>query len=171
MNDIGAPDSHHLNAAQGWLELGNHSEANEELAKISASLSNHPEVLEVRWAIHAAGKCWPTCVEVADALVKVAPDYLLGWIHRSYALHELKRTREAFDLLLPSTNLFPEEPLIRYNLACYSCQLGKAQDALDWLEKALILGDYKQFRSMALEDPDLEPLKAEIQKLAKSSPR
>src|SRR4051794_4098713 len=107
MNDLGTPDSHHLNAAQGWLELGNHLEANEELAKISALHGNHPEVLEVRWAIQAAGKSWPTCVEVAEALVKVAPDYLLGWIHRSYALHELKRTPEALDLLLPAVALFP----------------------------------------------------------------
>jgi tetratricopeptide (TPR) repeat protein len=171
MNELGTPDSHHLNAAQGWLELGNHSEANEELAKISASLVNHPEVLEVRWAVHAAGKRWPTCVEVAETLVKVAPDYLLGWIHRSYALHELKRTREAFNLLLPAVELFPEEPLIRYNLACYCCQLEEAREALEWLDKALVLGDYKQFKQMALEDPDLQPLKAEILKLAKPSRR
>lgn len=31
-------DSHHLEAAQGWLELGNHLEANEELEKISPAM-------------------------------------------------------------------------------------------------------------------------------------
>jgi hypothetical protein len=37
------PDSYHLEAAQGWLELGNHLEANEELEKISPALRIHPD--------------------------------------------------------------------------------------------------------------------------------
>jgi hypothetical protein len=32
---IKPPDSVHLKAAEGWLELGNHLEANEELENIS----------------------------------------------------------------------------------------------------------------------------------------
>jgi hypothetical protein len=39
------PDIHHLRAAQGWLELGNHLEANEELEKIAPALRAHPSVL------------------------------------------------------------------------------------------------------------------------------
>jgi hypothetical protein len=42
------PDSMHLTAAQGWLELGNHEEAFEELEQIDAPLRGHPDVLEVR---------------------------------------------------------------------------------------------------------------------------
>jgi hypothetical protein len=37
------PDEHHLNAAEGWLELGNHLEANEELEKIEAFIRPHPD--------------------------------------------------------------------------------------------------------------------------------
>ena len=48
------PDSMHLTAAQGWLELGNHEEAFEELEKIDAPLRGHPDVLEVRWGIYAS---------------------------------------------------------------------------------------------------------------------
>ena len=44
------PDSFHLEAAVGWLELGNHLEANEELDQITASLRAHPDVLLVRCA-------------------------------------------------------------------------------------------------------------------------
>ena len=43
------PDSMHLEAAQGWLELGNHEEANEELELIDAPLRVHPDVLEGMW--------------------------------------------------------------------------------------------------------------------------
>ena len=46
------PDTFHLQAAQGWMELGNHEEANEELELIDAPLRAHPDVLEVRWLIY-----------------------------------------------------------------------------------------------------------------------
>ena len=45
---LGHPDNLHLQAAQGWLELGNHVEANEELEKIVSTLRSHPDVLEIR---------------------------------------------------------------------------------------------------------------------------
>ena len=48
----------HLTAAQGWLELGNHEEAFEELEQIDAPLRGHPDVLEVRWDIYASIEKW-----------------------------------------------------------------------------------------------------------------
>jgi hypothetical protein len=38
------PDTHHLNAVLGWLELGNHVEANAELEKVTPVLRSHPAV-------------------------------------------------------------------------------------------------------------------------------
>ena len=37
MKPLQPPDTFHLLAAQGWMELGNHEEANEELELIDAS--------------------------------------------------------------------------------------------------------------------------------------
>ena len=48
--------------------------------------------------------------------------------------------------------------IMRYNLACYECQLGRLEQAKNWLEKAFKLGDPKKIRLMALHDPDLESL-------------
>jgi hypothetical protein len=42
------PGSFHLKAAQGWLELGNHLEADKELDEIAPTLRKHPDVLEIR---------------------------------------------------------------------------------------------------------------------------
>jgi hypothetical protein len=67
------PDHHHLLAAQGWFELGNHLEANKELDNISPSLRSHPGVLEVRWQIYAKAKQWEACIDIGEALVKLAP--------------------------------------------------------------------------------------------------
>jgi catabolite regulation protein CreA len=52
-----------------------------------------------------------------------------------------------------------------YNLACYECQLGNLKDAMQWLEKAIDLAGKKDVRVMALDDPDLEPLKCQIPKI------
>jgi predicted Zn-dependent protease len=151
-------DQHYLLAAQGWLELGNHLEANEELEQITAEHRAHPAVLEVRWQIYAKAKKWEGALDIASALAQMVPEHSLGWVHRSYCLHELKRTEEARDNLLRVVDKFPGDPIMRYNLACYECQLGRLEQAKNWLEKAFSLGDARKIKLMALEDLDLAPL-------------
>ena len=124
MKPLEPPDTHHLQAAQGWLELGNHIEAIEELENIAPQLRTHPEALKVRWEIYAAAKKWEAAIDIAAAIVQLDPDDLAGWIHWSYALHELKRTAEARDNLLRVVGKFPNDPLMRYNLAATSASWG-----------------------------------------------
>jgi hypothetical protein len=78
------PDSIHLNAAEGWLGLGNPFEANEELEKISPLLRAHPDVSEIRWHICAKDKKWEACVDIARAITNLAPSRPAGWIHLAY---------------------------------------------------------------------------------------
>lgn len=156
------PDIHHLQAAIGWLELGNHVEADVELNKITLKLRAHPDVLEARWQICAAAKKWDAALDIASSLIQLVPDRPFGWIHRSFCLHELKRTAEARDSLLPVVEKFPGEAIMRYNLACYCCQMGNVADAWAWLEKAFKVGDQKRLKLMAFDDPDLEPMWNEI---------
>jgi len=158
------PDTHHLQAAQGWLELGNHIEAIEELENIAPQLRAHPEALKVRWEIYAAAKKWEAALDIAAAIVQLDPEDPRGWVHRSYALHELKRTAEARENLLRVVEKFPISATMRYNLACYECQLGRLERAKEWLEKAFALGDAKGMKLAALDDPDLQPLWKEISK-------
>lgn len=75
---------------------------------------------------------------------------------------ELKRTREAYGVLISVVDKFPDEHLMRYNLACYSCQLGNLKEAYQWLEKAIDLAGKKDIRQTALDDCDLELLWQEI---------
>jgi hypothetical protein len=74
----------------------------------------------------------------------------------------LKRTKEALAVLLPMADKFPDQYIIPYNLACYCCQLGELKESLQWLGKAIDLAGKKEIRLMALEDPDLEPLRKQI---------
>ena len=161
MKPLPHPDNKHLEAAEGWLGLGNWREANEELENIRPELSAHPFVLEVRYKIFAEAKRWDEAVEIARTLSEMLPDNSWGFVHYAYSLHELKRTKEAYGVLIPVVDKF-SEPTIRYNLACYSCQLGNLKEAVQWLKKAIDLAGKKDVRELALHDPDLEPLRDKI---------
>ena len=151
-------DVRHLEAAEGWLELGDHLEANEELERITANLRSHPNVLELRWKIYAKAGQWAGNVDIGKALTQLAPQRAGSWIKYAFALHEMKRTEDAWNALLPVATNFPREPTIPYNLACYAAQLGRLVEARDWLAQAFRLGNAKKLKLQALEDPDLAPL-------------
>src|SRR4051812_47321309 len=106
---------HQVRAAQGWFELGNHSEATAELNAIPTAVRAHPDVLEVRMKIYAKEAKWEQCAHIAEALVILAPERPCGWIHRSDALHELGRTRAGLEALLPAVRKFPRKAIFPYN--------------------------------------------------------
>ena len=152
------PGSHHLNFAQGWLGLGDCQSALDELEFIDPVMRLHPDVLAVRCDIYTAAMKWPEVVAVAWTLVQLDPDRPSGWVRRSFALHGLKQTQQAFDLLLPAVKKFPGIPTIPYNLACYCAQLGKLKEARRWLLQSYELGNARMLKSAARYDPDLAPL-------------
>jgi tetratricopeptide (TPR) repeat protein len=157
MKDLEPPDSLHLLAAQGWLELGNHLEADKELDEILLQLRTHPDVLEIRWQIYAHAKKWDACVDIAGATIKLAPERSEGWIHRSFALHALQRTQDAFDQLLPVADRFPKVWTVPYNLSCYCAQLGRLDECQKWLKQAMAI-DEETVKRAAIDDADLKPL-------------
>ena len=167
MHPLGPPDTHHISAAVGWLELGNTTEAAAELQRLNPALSRHPDVLEVRWLIHAQEHDWDRGLAVALLLLEQDPDRASAWLHRAYALRRAAAggLQQAWDVLLPAFEKFPEESTIPYNLACYACQLGRLAEARQWLQRALNQGDKQKIKSMALHDDDLKPLWDEIREL------
>ena len=128
-------------------------------------MRGHPTVLLAQCEIFFAAKKWTLLLNMTGILLRQLPDLDFIWINRSYALHELKRTQEALDALLPAAKKFPKQWLIRYNLACYSSQLGQVKEALRLLKQAIRLGGKKEIKTMALEDADFEPLWEEIRSI------
>ncbi len=164
MEPLEPPDTHYLSAAAGWLGLGNRSEAKAELASVSPARQAHPDVLEVRWAIHVEEKNWDPALQVARALVKAAPERSAGWIFQAYALRRtsLGGLQQAWDALRPAYDLFPRQPIIPFNLACYSCQMRRLEEARSWLARAVLIGGKADLKQMALAEPDLQALWEEI---------
>ena len=166
MQLLGPPDNHFLSAAVGWCELGV-AEAKVELERIAPALRHHPDVLEARWLIHAQEQDWDEGLAVAGKLVEAAPQQSSGWLHRAYALRRAQRVglQAAWDVLLPAAEKFPDQPIIPYNLSCYACQLGRLDEAREWLQRAAKVAGKEKIKSMALNDDDLAPLWQEIKKL------
>lgn len=165
MKELNLYDRRQLEAAEGWLGLGNWLEAGKELEQMSPAMQARPDVLGIRWQIYAAAKKWEPAIEIARAIATATPESPLGWIHWAYALHELKRTRESYEVASSVAARFPDETTLRYNLACYACQLGKLKEAKVWLKQAMAIAGQEEIRTTALNDPDLKPLWKQIGKM------
>lgn len=167
MKPLEPPDSHHLDAAIGWLGLGCADDARAELANIAPANQQHADVLELRWTICAHEQQWDAALAVACSELNFAPHESSGWLHRAYALRRVSDggLAQAWDALLPAAKMFPEEPIIAYNLACYACQMQQLDIARHWLNRAVAAGQKEAIKKMALADTDLQPLWVEIKEL------
>jgi hypothetical protein len=64
-------DEQHLEAARGWLGLGDFLSANEELDNITPRHRAHPHVLRERLRVFAAGKRWKDAGIVGEFILPV----------------------------------------------------------------------------------------------------
>jgi tetratricopeptide (TPR) repeat protein len=165
MTALEPPDSYHFSAAEGWLVLGSYPDALDELGRISQGLQERPDILLLRWHVHAKMKDWKACAEVGQRLVAASPDEISSWQNYANSLFYEKRYQEAFDALFPAIEKFPKEWSVPYNLACYQCQMGKLEEAMTWFKMARSLGDSGEVQQQALRDPDLAPLHDTIRSL------
>lgn len=162
-------DQHHLKAADGWLELGDHLSAFEELEQIEPLHRAHPNVLKLRWRIYAKAKKWDSALAVADGLTTILPNDPAPFIWRSYSVRRTKDggVQRAYDLLKEVADRFPDFPLLPFNLACYACQSGDIDGARHWLKAAFEIGEKdgyaSQLKELALDEKDLKPLWLEVQ--------
>ena len=157
MNVLEPPDRLYVEAAKGWYLLGNLEEAKAELQKLAPGYCDHPDVFEVRFAIYCRAANWPLCMEIATALLEVAPERPTSWINCATVLHGLKETQSAWHTLHNVLDCFPKVALIPYHLAVFGCALGQSSAALKMLERAVAVGG-DPIRGQALTDPDLKDL-------------
>ncbi len=163
MEPLKPPASHFAIAAQGWLELGNPTEALRELGQIDRAWWNHPDVLELRWQIHANEQNWERALMVARELVHSAPARPHAWLHHAYALRRVAGggLKAAWKALQPALKAFPKEATIPYNLSCYACQMNDLSEAKKLFQMALAAAsadDKADMKKRALTDSDLKPL-------------
>jgi tetratricopeptide (TPR) repeat protein len=149
---LNAEDAKHLEAAEGWLELGDHVSANEELDKVTPLLRAHPDVLEMRARVFADGKKWDGVMALAETLTDQLPNRLMGWLLLAQAEHELGDTESAYETLVSVAEQFADRSEVPYALAVFAALIGGYREAEDWLSRAFEVGGAK-LKEKALADP------------------
>jgi tetratricopeptide (TPR) repeat protein len=150
------PDEQYWQAAVGYVELGMFQDANDQLEKIDPFSRAAPEVLAVRLAIYHGLKKWELMREIAKRLADFQPDDIQWVTSYAYATRRANQFPQPRKFSSTQSRNFPKSPIIKYNLACYFCQMGDIQNAKDYLKKAFEI-DLK-WRMAALDDEDLKPL-------------
>lgn len=151
-------DRSRLRAAQGWFELGNLAEANNELMQISDASRDHPDVLKLRCQIYAKAREWAVCLELSKTIHKLTPTDPFGLLHAAESLHHLSRDREAFEVLLPGSVWFPEHAEVFLKLAEYAGRLGWEQVSRELSSRALACQGRRIVRRHLLENPEWSAL-------------
>lgn len=153
------PDPFHVNAAQGWLGLGNVDEALAELDRLAPASRNHVGVLELRFIALSRAKRYEEALHVAERQIVAHPAEAQGWINRGNALFWLARYDEAHRAVTAVLDQFPDQWTLRYNLACYCIKLGRMEEAKEWYDLAARNAGQAEISQLALNDPDLDELK------------
>ena len=150
------PDHQYWRASVGYVELGMFQEASDQLENIDPFNRAAPEVLAVRIAVYQGLKKWELMQEIAKRLAESQPDDIQWTISLAYATRRADSIKAAKEILLNAEPKFPKEGIIKYNLACYFCQLGAIEKAKDYLRKTFEIDS--SWRLKALDDEDLRPL-------------
>jgi tetratricopeptide (TPR) repeat protein len=156
------PDTHYLSAAEGWLMLGDHASAQEELSRIRSIFQSYPDVLDVQWQVLLKAKEHARCLEIAKNLVQIAGGQPMAWAKLAQSFYYLGRYQDAYDCASTALKQFGKDFALHYDLACYACLLGQIDEAKARLREAIHLRDAPYVKSMACQDKDLEALWTEI---------
>ena len=149
-------DQTHVEAAEGYVELGMFMDADAELERIDADVPHVAEVLAVRVEIYRNLEKWELMQAVAKKLAVDWDGDPQWWLCWAFATRRAESVEAARRILHLAVTNHPNAAIIQYNLACYECQLGDLERAKHYLKQAFDLD--KKFRLVALEDEDLKPL-------------
>jgi predicted Zn-dependent protease len=146
------PDRHYLNAAIGWLLLGNTGEAKAQLDLISPLGRLQPDAMMIRWQLFVRLAQWDQAHHLARAFTRLCPMLPAGWVCLSYTLYRMNRMEEAWEVLLAKLQRFPKFSGIPYLLACYAWRSGNRREARKWLARSALLGGPTVLSTRQLND-------------------
>jgi predicted Zn-dependent protease len=154
-----------LEAAEAWLHLGSHLEAEKELEAITLDMRDHPEVLGVRWEICAKGQNWQRALTIAETLVASRPKRIKCWVRKSHSLHKLGRQSEAGNILSTARQSKDWGPDDLYELASEAAEQGNLEEALECVRAGAGKKGFAQLKALALETPMFTKIRQRIREL------
>lgn len=150
-----------LFAASGFSELGLFQEAVEELEGLPAEIRETRGVLAVWLELYQGWQKWAEAAAVATRLVESEPEESNWPVALAYATRRSCGLASAREILISASRKFPNCAMIQFNLACYDAQLGHLSEARKRLRQAIQID--QDFADLARTDPDLEPIRDEVE--------
>jgi len=132
---LSPPDQKFFKAAWGYAQLGIFLDANEELENVDPYYRAAPEILALRVAIYRGLERWELMQEIAARLARFQPNDVQWTVSLAYATRRSDSVEAAKDILLKAESQFPKQAVIKYNLACYFCQLEDLESAKEYLKR------------------------------------
>ena len=102
-------------------------------------------------------KQWEMMAEVSNHLRKIEPDEVGHSLDQAHAARRFKSEAEAAEILSTALRRYYDDALVRYNLACYWCVMGRVEEAREMLETACKKDE--SLRELAETDEDLVGLR------------
>jgi tetratricopeptide (TPR) repeat protein len=149
-----ATDQLHLNAAAGFLRIGEPMNAWNELEEIKAANRADVEVLTVRLAVCRGLEKWELAEEVARHLIKHDPHNVMHVVALAEAMGHREGPTAAAAVYEFAIDRFPDLALLRVSLAVELVKAGQIDDAKRVLKTAFELDP--DLRMVALDHPGLE---------------
>ncbi len=111
----------------------------------------------MRVEVCRALKQWEMMAEISNHLRKIEPDEVGHSLDQAHATRRLKSESEAAEILSLALRRYYDDALVRYNLACYWCVMGRVEEAREMLETACKKDE--SLRELAETDEDLVGLR------------
>jgi hypothetical protein len=145
-----------LEAADGYLYLGMPTEALEEFNGVPiGERRNAPVMLaQIRVLLHM--KNWKHAERLSARGANLHPGEDEFTVQRVFALHQLEKGDEAFQVLLSAPEWIRRTGILHYNLACYEARLGDINTARRCIDAAIEIN--AAIKKNARVDPDLAAL-------------
>jgi len=152
--------------AIGYAQLGLFKDAASELEAVAPADRDRAEVVAARVELHREAGEWDRVADYARQLLALDVSDLGAWISLGCAMRRVENISAAKELLLlAEARLGSGHAIIHYNLACYHCLLGETDEARRRFAESCRLD--ASFKKIALDDPDLQSMHAEIVALNK----
>ncbi len=153
----------HWSRASGYFELGMLREAEIELSALPEDLPWGKRRRAMLMNIRQNREQWEDMRDLAHGLRMEFPEDAEWWVADAYATRRGQSIQLARKILLEGLVHHYNDATIRYNLACYACQLGSPGECLDFLKEAVKRDP--SFKKLALEDEDLEDVREALLKM------
>jgi lipopolysaccharide biosynthesis regulator YciM len=153
----------HWSRVTGYMQLGIIDEALIELAMLPDDDQWGKKKRAMRLEIFQQQKKWQEMAEVAHGLRMEFPEDVQWWIADAFATRRSQSIEQAREILLEGLVCHYEDATIRFNLACYACQLGSLGECMDFLKEAVKRDE--RFKVMAMEDEDLKDVRDALRQM------